>query len=76
MKISISAKRKTLNETEAILSVLLSSQEHTIKDLTAQRDNPSVSPLYHSMKGQIELTECILDYIKGNPAGLHILAGK
>lgn len=74
MKISVSKKRATLKETEAILNRVLASRQKAIKGLAMQRENPSVAPMYYTTKAQVELLEDILNFIDGNPVGLNVLA--
>ena len=73
MKISISSKKPTLKELESQLKLVLASKEKSVNGLKAQRENPSVRPMYDSAAAQVELITAILDYLKGNKVMLTMM---
>ena len=71
MKISISAKRRTLKETEAVLKQVLANSMRECKELEPGKDNPTVAAMYQAKKVEINLVEAILDYINGSSTALY-----
>jgi hypothetical protein len=71
MKISISAKRRTLKETETVLKQVLENSIRESKELEPAKDNPTVSAMYQAKKVEINLVEAIIDYINGSSTAIY-----